>query len=49
MGGTCTGEHGIGQGKKSYLRQELGATVDFMGMIKKSLDPQNIMNPEKIF
>ncbi len=49
MGGTCTGEHGIGQGKKSYLRQELGDTVDFMGMIKQSLDPQNIMNPEKIF
>ena len=49
MGGTCTGEHGIGQGKKSYLRQELGDAVDFMGMIKTSLDPQNIMNPEKIF
>ena len=49
MGGTCTGEHGIGQGKKSYLRQELGDAVDFMGMIKHSLDPQNIMNPEKIF
>lgn len=49
MGGTCTGEHGIGQGKKSYLRQELGDTVDFMAMIKTSLDPQNIMNPEKIF
>jgi len=49
MGGTCTGEHGIGQGKKSFLRQELGDTVDYMGMIKRSLDPQNIMNPEKIF
>ena len=49
MGGTCTGEHGIGQGKKSILRQELGDTVDFMGMIKNSLDPLNIMNPEKIF
>ncbi len=49
MGGTCTGEHGIGQGKKSYLRQELGDTVDFMSMIKSSLDPLNIMNPEKIF
>lgn len=49
MGGTCTGEHGIGQGKKSYLRQELGDTVDFMAIIKESLDPQNIMNPDKIF
>ncbi len=49
MGGTCTGEHGIGQGKKSYLRKELGDCVDFMAMIKNSLDPQNIMNPEKIF
>ena len=49
MGGTCTGEHGIGQGKKSYLRQELGDAVDFMGQIKAALDPLNIMNPEKIF
>ena len=49
MGGTCTGEHGIGQGKKSYLRQELGDTVDYMALIKRSLDPHNIMNPEKIF
>ncbi len=49
MGGTCTGEHGIGQGKKDYLHQELGSTVDFMRLIKHSLDPKNIMNPEKIF
>jgi len=49
MDGTCSGEHGIGQGKKSYLRQELGDTVDYMGMIKRSLDPDNIMNPDKIF
>lgn len=49
MGGTCTGEHGIGQGKKSYLRRELGDAVDYMGMIKSALDPKNIMNPEKIF
>lgn len=49
MGGTCTGEHGIGQGKKSYLRDELGDTVDFMQLIKSAIDPDNIMNPGKIF
>lgn len=49
MGGTCTGEHGVGQGKKAYLRDELGESVDFMRMIKSALDPKNIMNPHKIF
>lgn len=48
MDGTCTGEHGIGQGKMKYLGAELGHGVDIMRQIKRTLDPLNIMNPGKI-
>jgi D-lactate dehydrogenase (cytochrome) len=50
MGGTCTGEHGVGLHKMDFLVTEAGAgAIDMMRTIKRALDPKNILNPGKIF
>lgn len=49
LGGTCTGEHGIGLRKKKYLFKEHGPALGWMRQIKQLFDPQNLLNPGKIF
>ncbi len=50
MGGTCTGEHGIGQKKIAYMEDEHGAAaVDLMRRVKAAFDPRNLFNPGKVF
>lgn len=48
LGGTCTGEHGVGIGKKRYMAEEHGDAWSVMADIKRTLDPQNILNPGKV-
>jgi len=48
MGGTCSGEHGVGLGKKKYLEAEHGAALAVMRTLKRALDPENRMNPGKV-
>ena len=48
FGGSVTGEHGVGSGKKKYMNEEHGAAYALMGVLKTSIDPLNIMNPGKL-
>ncbi len=48
LGGTITGEHGVGIGKKSFMLQEHGNAWDIMSAIKRALDPENVLNPGKV-
>jgi len=49
MGGTCTGEHGVGIGKRKFMQLEHGESYHLMRRIKEMIDPKGLMNPDKIF
>jgi glycolate oxidase len=50
VGGTVTGEHGVGLAKKAYLRKQLGDnSYELLRLVKRALDPDNRLNPGKIF
>lgn len=49
MDGMCTGEHGVGQGKRQYMAKEHGGALAVMKAIKSAIDPKNIMSPDKIW
>ena len=48
MGGTITGEHGVGRGKRAYMAEEHGDGYQVMAELKRALDPGNILNPGKV-
>jgi D-lactate dehydrogenase (cytochrome) len=49
LGGTCTGEHGVGSGKKELLLEEMGlGTMTVAAKIKQAMDPKMILNPDKV-
>jgi glycolate oxidase len=50
LGGTITGEHGIGLAKKPWLRQQMGdASFELLRQVKSAIDPKGLLNPGKIF
>jgi D-lactate dehydrogenase (cytochrome) len=47
-GGTCTGEHGVGLGKRRALAGEAGPALELMRSLKRTLDPTGLLNPDKV-